>query len=189
MIMAVAAISLTACNSNSNTTSESSDKKVSDPSNQTTTANPTSSNSSSLSGLLSSYLQIKNALAEDNAQEAATGGNAFVDAIGKIDQSSMTPEQKKSFNDLADDAKEMAEHIGKNADKIEHQREHFEMLSNDVYDMVKTFKSDRSLYKDFCPMYNNNKGANWISETKEIKNPYLGKKMPTCGEIKEEIKQ
>ena len=23
---------------------------------------------------------------------------------------------------------------------------------------------------------------------KEIKNPYLGKKMPTCGEVKEEIK-
>ena len=31
--------------------------------------------------------------------------------------------------------------------------------------------------------------ATWLSETKEIKNPYLGKKMPTCGEVKEEMKQ
>ena len=37
-------------------------------------------------------------------------------------------------------------------------------------------------------MYNNKKGAFWLSETKEIKNPYLGKAMPTCGTIKEEIK-
>jgi hypothetical protein len=37
-------------------------------------------------------------------------------------------------------------------------------------------------------MYNNNKGATWLSETKEIKNPYMGKKQPTCGSLKEEIK-
>ena len=37
-------------------------------------------------------------------------------------------------------------------------------------------------------MANDKKGAFWISESKEIKNPYLGKKMPTCGEVKEEIK-
>jgi hypothetical protein len=37
-------------------------------------------------------------------------------------------------------------------------------------------------------MHNNKKGAIWFSETKEIKNPYLGSKMLTCGEIQEEIK-
>jgi hypothetical protein len=37
-------------------------------------------------------------------------------------------------------------------------------------------------------MYNDGKGANWLSETKEIANPYLGKSMPTCGSVKEELK-
>ena len=37
-------------------------------------------------------------------------------------------------------------------------------------------------------MYNEGKGAIWLSETKEIKNPYLGGKMLTCGEVQEEIK-
>jgi hypothetical protein len=36
-------------------------------------------------------------------------------------------------------------------------------------------------------MYNDKKGAIWLSETKEIKNPYYGKKMLTCGNVKEEI--
>jgi hypothetical protein len=53
---------------------------------------------------------------------------------------------------------------------------------------LKVFKPNQTLYKDFCPMYNEGKGATWISETREIKNPYLGKKMATCGSVKEEIK-
>jgi len=31
------------------------------------------------------------------------------------------------------------------------------------------------------------KGAYRISENREIQNPYMGSKMPTCGEIKEEL--
>jgi len=30
-------------------------------------------------------------------------------------------------------------------------------------------------------------GANWLSESKEISNPYLGQSMPTCGTVKEEL--
>ena len=95
----------------------------------------------------------------------------------------------KLYADVEEDAKEHAEHIGSNAGNIKHQREHFDMLSKDMYDLVKSFGTGQTLYHAFCPMYNDNKGAYWISETKEIKNPYFGKEMPTCGEVKEEIKQ
>lgn len=185
-----AAFGFAACNNNTNDKATTNDSTKTPVGSQTaSTSNATLSSTGSLNDVLSAYLQIKNALTDDNANEAANGGNAFVAAIGKLDNSSMTAEQKKVFDETADDAKEMAEHIGKSADKIAHQREHFEMLSNDVYDMVKAFKTNKPLYKDFCPMYNNGKGANWISETKDIKNPYLGKEMPECGEVKEEIKQ
>lgn len=87
------------------------------------------------------------------------------------------------------DAREHAEHIGKNGGNIAHQREHYVMLSKDIADLIKTFGSGgQTLYKDFCPMANDGKGAIWISEVKEIKNPYLGSKMPTCGSMKQEIK-
>ncbi len=36
-------------------------------------------------------------------------------------------------------------------------------------------------------MYNDGKGGIWLSETKEIKNPYLGGKMPKCGTVQKEI--
>jgi hypothetical protein len=62
------------------------------------------------------------------------------------------------------------------------------MLSQDMIALVKAAGNSKTLYKDFCPMYNNKKGAFWLSETKEIRNPYYGKEMPRCGEVKEEIK-
>lgn len=84
--------------------------------------------------------------------------------------------------------KEHSVHIGDNAGKIGHQREHFDMLSADLHDLVKVFPVNRTLYIDHCPMYNDKKGAHWLSEVKEIKNPYYGKEMQECGTVKEEIK-
>ena len=136
----------------------------------------------------SRWLQIKNALTNDNSKDAAKAGVTLEAALKNLDKSLLTPEEKKVYEDVAEDARMHAQHIRENAGNIGHQREHFDMLSKDMYDLVKAFGSSQVLYKDFCPMYNDKKGAFWLSETKEIKNPYLGKKMPTCGSVKEEIK-
>jgi hypothetical protein len=142
----------------------------------------------SIKGIVEHYLQLKNALANDKTKDAAAAGKAMFDGMGTLDKSLLTADQKKLYEDLEDDAREHAEHIGANAGNIEHQREHFDMLSKDVYDLVKTFGGGQLLYKDFCPMYNGKKGAMWLSETKAIKNPYYGKKMLTCGSVQEELK-
>ncbi len=154
---------------------------------------PTTSNSgvnvpASMKAVVTGYLQLKNDLAKDNSAAAATSGKALENVFKNFNKSALSTEQVKVFDDIQVDALEHAEHIAANSGKIQHQREHFETLSKDMYDMVKSFGTSQPLYKDFCPMYNENKGAFWLSETKEIKNPYLGKAMPTCGTIQEEIK-
>lgn len=155
----------------------------------TTTSTATEATSTvTIKEIVSNYLQLKNAFTKDNTNDAATAGKALETSLKNFDKSSLTAEQKKTFEDIESDAVEHAEHIGANAGKLAHQREHFDMLSKDVYDLVKAFGAGQTLYKDFCPMYNDNKGAIWLSETKEIKNPYLGKAMPTCGTMKEELK-
>jgi len=184
---AVVTASLSACSNNN-----SQSKEINTINNDTAKVytEPISSGAketTSLNELLAAYIQLKNALTNDNGKDAATAGKKVSEAILKIDEASFTPDQKKVFDDLKDDIKEHGEHIGSNGDKIAHQREHFEMLSKDMYDLIKAIGSNQTLYKDYCPMYNNGKGANWLSEVKEIKNPYLGKKMPHCGELKEEI--
>jgi membrane fusion protein, copper/silver efflux system len=42
-----------------------------------------------------------------------------------------------------------------------------------------------TLYVQFCPMANNNLGAKWISTEAEIRNPYYGDAMLTCGSVVE----
>lgn len=142
----------------------------------------------SIDEVLSAYLQLKNALVNDNGKDAAAASEQFSDALQKIDEASLTEEQKKEYDDEKEDLKEHADHIADNANKISHQRDHFEWLSNGLYELVKVFKTNQTLYKDHCPMFNDGKGAIWLSEIKEIKNPYYGKKMITCGSVKEEIR-
>lgn len=192
---AISMLLFAACNNGNNkSTSEnttSNDTTQTMAMNNKETASPNvveAKSNTSVKEMVAGYLQVKNALASDNGKDAAKGGNAIVEAMDKFDKSALTADQKKAYDDVADDTKEMAEHISKNADKIAHQREHFDMLSKDIYDLVKTFDAGQPLYQDFCPMYNDKKGATWLSEAKEIRNPYLGKKMPTCGTVKEEIK-
>jgi hypothetical protein len=190
LCLAIALFTLGACNSH-NKSKESQNSSnglqaLSQTDNTASSVDP--KNTVSIKKILSAYLQLKNAFTQDNSTEAANAGKTLETAFKHFDKTALTATQKKTFEDVEDDAREHAEHIGKNSGNIAHQREHFEILSKDIYDLVKTFGAGQVLYKDFCPMYNKGKGAFWISETKDINNPYLGKTMPTCGTIKEEIK-
>jgi hypothetical protein len=144
--------------------------------------------STDIKAVVDHYIHIKNALVNNSGSEAASGGKAMADDISKVDKSLFTPEQKKMYDGIEDDLKEHAEHIGENAKDIDHQREHFSMMSEDVYDLVKAFGGGQTLYHDHCPMANDNKGAMWLSEMKEVKNPYFGGKINECVKVQEVIK-
>jgi hypothetical protein len=193
--LAITATTLAVCNSNSNKSTENlnrslgrPDKPQTDNSIITATSVTDAINTVSIKVILDAYLQMKNAFTEDNSIGAATAGKKLESAFINFDKSTLTAAQKKTYEDVVADAREHAEHIGTNGGNIAHQREHFELLSKDIYDLVKAFGGGQVLYRDFDSMYNKGKGAYWLSETKEIKNPYMGKAMLTSGSIKEEIK-
>lgn len=192
---AAVTVSIVACNNGSNSNSANS---IQDTAVQTTAQSSGTTTTPAKAGvdpgvamsvkeIVDDYLQLKNALTRDNGSDAAAAGKSLVSAFDKVDNTLLTEEQKQSYTDISDDAKEMAKHISENPDKLDHQREHFDMLSQDMYDLVKIFGAGRPLYQAYCPMYNDKKGAAWLSETKEIKNPYLGTEMLTCGSIKEDL--
>lgn len=145
------------------------------------------SHSQSVTPILNNYLALKNALAEDNGGKAASSGKMLFDAIEKFDISSQSASKQKELKDILDDAKENAEHISENGDKIDHQREHFEILGTDIKDLIVITGADRTLYQVYCPMYNNKKGGKWLSESNEVKNPLLGSKMMKCGNVVQTI--
>ena len=130
---------------------------------------------------------LKNALVEDNDEKAAEAGMSLATAFKGLDKSSLAADQTTKFDEIIESATEHAEHISENKGNIVHQREHLALLSKDVKDLVGIMGTDRTLYAEFCPMYDNNKGAMWLSASKEIKNPYFGSKMLSCGKVQEEI--
>ena len=133
------------------------------------------------------YISLKDKLTKDDTNGAAVEGKKLFASFQKTDANSLNAKQKAEYLDIAESAKENAEHIGDNAGKLDHQREHFASLSKDISDLITLLGSNQKLYQDYCPMYDNGKGAVWISKTKEIENPYFGKKMSACGSIKKEF--
>ena len=83
--------------------------------------------------------------------------------------------------------KEDATHISDTKD-VKHQRDHFTTLSKDIYTLIKVSKYETAVYYQFCPMYNDGKGANWLSKENAVKNPYYGSMMLSCGKTVETIK-
>lgn len=191
--LAIATTTLAFCNSNKSTENQNLSNQTqsfsqTDNANLTTSSVRDTKNTVSIKEIVSGYLQMKNALTEDNSNGAATAGKKLEAAFKNFDKSALTASQKKTYEDVEADAREHAEHIGANGGNIAHQREHFELLSKDIYDLVKSFGGGQVLYWDFDSMFNKGKGAYWLSEIKEIKNPYMGKAMLTSGSVKEEIK-
>ena len=137
------------------------------------------------SAIIDGYLAIKNGLTDDDKDAAAKGGKALLDAFSKFDMTALTENEHKEYMEIYENAKEQAEHIVKSP--IDHQREHFEVLSTDINDLIILVGTDKTLYQDFCPMANGGKGAIWLSEIKDIKNPFYGSKMLTCGKIQKQI--
>ena len=140
-----------------------------------------------VTSILDNYLALKDALVDDNSKKAASSGRMLFEALGKFDLSGQPESKQKELKDILDDAKENAEHFFKNDDKMDHQREHLEILSGDLKDLIVITGSDRTLYQLFCPMYNNNKGGKWLSTSDKIKNPFYGSKMLKCGRVLVEI--
>ncbi|MBC6113100.1 DUF3347 domain-containing protein [Pedobacter fastidiosus] len=182
--MALSTLLFAACNNTTKTTegvssADNTDKNLADTS---------ATKSSATASVLNDYLKLKNALAEDNDANAAAAAKSLVVSFTNIDQAKLPSAQAKIFSEISADAKEHAEHIGTNAGNIKHQREHFETLSGEIYELLKAGTAmGTKIYYTNCPMYNKGKGGNWLSETKEIHNPYYGKSMPDCGSVKEEL--
>lgn len=184
IVIIIAIILLTACNTQEDVHS---DNQIEESSMEMGNTNNVAKNSI-LTPIINNYLQLKNALVNDNSKDAAKAGKMLYETFKDFDKSKIEESKLKEYNEIVEDATEHGEHISTNADNIEHQREHFEMLSTDISDLIALLGTDRELYVDKCPMYNDGKGGKWISETKEIKNPYYGSDMMKCGSIVSTIK-
>jgi len=133
--------------------------------------------------ILGDYFSLKDALVGDDSKKAAIAGSKLAISLKAFSASKYSAADKKELADIVDDATEHAEHISKSP--IDHQREHFKTLSKDISDLVAITGTKIKLYEQFCPMYQ--KGSTWLSKSNEVRNPFYGSKMLTCGKVQRTI--
>ncbi|HUH48160.1 MAG TPA: DUF3347 domain-containing protein [Arenibacter sp.] len=140
---------------------------------------------SAVGTIIDSYLKVKDALVGDNREQAAKAGEAMAKKLSEFDLTTIDASKRAGLEQIIAAAKEKASQIGQS--NIAGQREHFEGLSANLVDFVGIAGTPITLYQQFCPMYNNDKGGMWVSAVEAVKNPYFGSEMLTCGFVQKEI--
>jgi membrane fusion protein, copper/silver efflux system len=132
-----------------------------------------------------SYFQVKNGLVKDNLSDAQKSLNAIDQNLEQVNMNLVQGQAHDLWMGMLRGIKDSNSKI-RTSKEIEEARKHFSMLSFHILEMAETFGLNKDVvYKDYCPMAFGDQGAYWLSEQKDITNPYFGASMLTCGEIKQ----
>ena len=141
-----------------------------------------------LQSVYTEYFKFKDALTADEFDQAQKAASDLKTTLDKVNMSAFTGESHNTWMSYSSDLKNALQHV-QHLKTIEELRTTFQRVSEGMIAMTKAFKPmDQTLYVQFCPMADENKGANWLSNEEEIRNPYFGESMLTCGEVQENIK-
>ena len=144
--------------------------------------NPPQSVVFALKEMTKTYLNIKNALALKNHDIIKSESTMFIGQVSDqkifltdIDQSKLI-QLKKVMQEI-------------NATrKIDEVYKPFAEISDLFFDFLSHFNVKKlTLFRQYCPMALDYKGAYWLSNTQDIYNPYFGEEMRYCGEIKGQL--
>ncbi len=128
---------------------------------------------------LQPYFKMKDAFVDSDVIQVSVLANAIVDKLKIIETNDLGKMEKAHISKSI----EMLDAISSSSD-LEKQREYLVVLNENMVALVMNIKElSEVLYVQKCPMANSNKGAIWLSSEKEIRNPYYGDAMLTCGSV------
>ncbi|MDT0645744.1 efflux RND transporter periplasmic adaptor subunit [Zunongwangia sp. F260] len=137
--------------------------------------------------IVETYLELKDALTEDDFDSAEKFAESLGRKLANIEPEELQEEAGASLAFYKEQLQERTLAITSAGD-ISEMRSNFDELSTVMIDFVSTFRPvDTSLFVQHCPMADNDRGADWLSLSREIRNPYYGEAMLTCGEVSKEI--
>jgi Cu(I)/Ag(I) efflux system membrane fusion protein len=190
------AVSLLAASCNSNSSGDAS-KTEAVPSTTKPNTPPQSKLSEAgtqvLMATILNYYNLKDALVATNATkttEAAKQLHMVADSLkntvfAKTDSTNSNEILRPYLDTIATQSEAIA---AANDPTCEKQRMAFDHVSSAIYGLLKRAEmKNAGVYHQYCPMAFNDKGAYWLSNISEIKNPYFGKKMLECGEVTDSL--
>lgn len=144
--------------------------------------NPSSSVTLTLKKMTDAYLNIKNALALKNHNIITSEAALIISQLSDQKNFSADIDQPTLIQ-----LNKVIQEINATK-KIDEVYGPFAEISDLFYDFLDHYKIKKlTLFRQYCPMAFDNKGAYWLSNTQEIYNPYFGEEMRFCGEVKEQL--
>ena len=141
-----------------------------------------------LTAVYTSQLELQKNFLTSDPTKTKTGVSIVEGAIGNVDMSLVKGDMHNLWMESMKVLNGSLNRI-KSTNDIEEQRLAYAEFTDELYKTIKTFGvSNVTIYYQFCPMARNGEGAYWLSDIEEIKNPYYGESMLTCGETKEVIR-
>lgn len=134
-----------------------------------------------LSILVAEYMDFKNALVVDEFEKAKKHIFKFAKEVQSNDEMNEHKEHQEmhqKHHSMMVNAIDKAS----NTTNIDELRASLEGITIELVKAIENQGYDHDkLYLQFCPMANDGKGANWLSKSEQIANPYYGTKMHKCG--------
>ena len=129
------------------------------------------------------YLKMKEALVASNAQQASAAASEMLNTLKSWDGNDLEIAQREFYQKRSAGIRDQLQLMVGNNDIIK-QRDHFARLSKPMTELVSAMGTGKgSLYYQYCPMAFDNKGGYWLSDSKEIRNPFYPEEMLTCGRV------
>ncbi len=131
------------------------------------------------------YIILKNAFVASNVSGVKKAAEELRQSIDETDMNLISGDAMDIWMQLLPDLKKQILQVI-SSENLKEQREEFSGFNDVFYNVIKTIGlKGKTVYYQYCPMMNDNRGAYWLSEEKDIKNPYYGDEMLTCGETRE----
>ncbi|MCF4100882.1 efflux RND transporter periplasmic adaptor subunit [Gillisia sp. M10.2A] len=138
--------------------------------------------------IIEDYLALKNALVEDDFKGAKSIIKGLESKIKAFNTSKLNEKTLKIWKSFEKELLQSTR-LFSASQNIEEIRNEFIDFSESIIGMVNVYGLNyKQLFVMHCPMANKNKGANWLSASAEVKNPYYGSAMLGCGELKTRLK-
>jgi hypothetical protein len=140
-----------------------------------------------LDAVYENYFAVKDALVKTAGKDAAAKATALLASLNAVKMGELKMDVHMVWMKVMKGLKEDAKVISQTTD-TKKQRDSFDSLSENIYQLIKVSKTAAPVYLQHCPMAKDGKGANWLSKENTIKNPYFGSIMLSCGKVTETIK-
>ncbi len=142
---------------------------------------------SQLNRVVQKYITLKEALVGDDPVKAKNEASAILEALDQVDMSLLSQENVQLQWMGLEKRIRLASSSIASTTEITEQRNQFKNLSSDLTSAVNVFGINQKVFNQFCPMADNNNGAYWLSLEEEVRNPYFGSAMHSCGNVAQVI--